>query len=102
LIMLCNFGSFALVEKFGSDFGRMFSYGFRFDLRVATLAHAPFLVIGLLLLPWPSLCHRYLGKLHYVASCLGIIAVIAAVTNYYYYATYDRFFGLQSIINLAD
>jgi len=48
----------------------------------------------LLLLPWPSLCHRYLGKLHYVASCLGIIAVIAAVTNYYYYATYGTHFDV--------
>jgi phosphoglycerol transferase MdoB-like AlkP superfamily enzyme len=92
--MLYSFGSSSVVENFGSDFGRMFSYGLRFDLKVAAIAHSPFLVIGLLLLPWPSRCLRYLGKLQYVASCLGVIAVIAAVTNYYYYATYGTHFDV--------
>lgn len=94
IAMLYNFGSFSMLEKYGMDFKRMFFYGLGFDLRIATTAHSPFLLIGLLLLPWPSLCQRYLSRLHYVAASLGIIAVIVAVLNYYYYATYGSYFDV--------
>jgi len=101
IIMLCNFGSYSILEKFGSDFGRMFLTGLLFDLKIATLAFAPFLVLGLFLLPWPSLCHRFLGKLHYASSCLGLLSVIAAVTNHHYYATYGTHFDIF-IFGLAE
>ena len=93
-IMLFNFGNASVLTGHSNDLIRMFFRGLRFDLRVATIAHAPFLLLGFLLLPWTSLAQSYIKKLHYVAALLGLAAFVAAVFNYYYYATYGSYFNL--------
>jgi len=93
-IMLFNFGNSSLLTGHSNELIRMFLRGLRFDLRIATIAHAPFLLLGLFFLPWPSLAQSYIKKLHYVAAFLGLVAFVTAVCNYYYYATYDSYFDV--------
>ncbi|MBN1901988.1 sulfatase-like hydrolase/transferase [Candidatus Sumerlaeota bacterium] len=93
LVLLLNFGN-ASLDDYARDLLRMFWLGARFDLRIATISLAPFLVMGFILLRWKSLALSYIGKIHCFTALIGLIFFAASVCNYYYYATFGNHFDI--------
>lgn len=72
----------------------MFNHGFRYDIRTATIALIPFSLVGMILLMWPAAAQYYMKKLQVIFTFLGAAALTAAISNYYYYATFGSYFDI--------
>lgn len=94
VIMFLSFGDFSALADRTREIARMFGHGVRYDIRTAAIALAPFTVAGLALLVWPRAASRYVRSFHYLLPPLILAAGMAAVCNYFYYATYGSYFDV--------
>jgi phosphoglycerol transferase MdoB-like AlkP superfamily enzyme len=94
IVMLFSFGDFSTLSGRTGELLRMFNHGFRYDIRTATIALAPFTLTGLILLVWPTAAQYYIKRLHIVFTALGVAALTASICNHYYYATFGSYFDI--------
>lgn len=90
LVMICVFVEpIQLVAK-QADILRMWHIGVRYDLRVAGMAVAPFLVLGLGLASWSKGWGYLWRSLPVWGGITAFIMASAAIGNYFYYQTYHN------------
>ena len=94
IFMFLSFSDFSTMAGRFKEIGRLFNHGIRYDIRTATIGLAPFSLVGLLLLVWPTVARSYYNKLHVVVTFFCLVAITASVCNYYYYATYGKYFDI--------
>jgi glucan phosphoethanolaminetransferase (alkaline phosphatase superfamily) len=92
--MLFSFGDFSVLSDRSREVARMLNHGLRYDIRTATIALAPFTLIGLILITWPKGALTYIKFFRYIPTTIFLVALIAAICNYFYYATYGSYFDV--------
>jgi len=92
--MFLSFGDFSVISDRGKEIARMFGHGLRYDFRTAAIGLAPFTLIGIILIFWPKAAASYLKRLHTVLTFFFLVALVAAICNYFYYATYGSYFDV--------
>jgi phosphoglycerol transferase MdoB-like AlkP superfamily enzyme len=92
--MFLSFGDFSVISDRGKEIARMFGHGLRYDIRTAAIGLAPFTLIGIILIAWPKAAASYLKRLHTVLTFFFLVALVAAICNYFYYATYGSYFDV--------
>lgn len=93
-VMFLSFGDFSVISDRGKEIARMFGHGLRYDIRTAAIGLAPFTLIGIILIAWPKAAASYLKRLHTVLTFFFLVALVAAICNYFYYATYGSYFDV--------
>lgn len=93
-VMFISFGDISIISDRTKEVLRMFGHGLRYDIRTASIAMAPFTITGFLLLIWPKAAFWYIRKLHYILTAFFMISLVAALCNYFYYATYGSYFDV--------
>ena len=99
-VFLLQVGDLSILQTLPSDYLDSLIIGLRFDLRVATMAFAPLLLIGLCL----SASRYYQGFTKAIPTYSFVIYFLAAgvsIANYYYFKTYNNYFDLF-IFGLAE
>lgn len=77
-----------------SDLWRLSYIGIRFDFRVATIAFAPLLLIGLICAKYNHLYTRFLSVSCWYSSIIFFLLTAFTIGNYYYYQTYGNYFDV--------
>lgn len=93
LIFLYLEGDHLLMKSLHSDFFETLFIGLRFDLRVATIAFAPMLLLGLILTTtkYRSLMPKLVAFYSFV---IYFFSVSASIGNYFYFKTYNNHFDI--------
>lgn len=96
LLMVARFAMFysfvepAQVAGKGDDLIRMWVTGLRYDLRVAGMAIAPFLLVGLGIASWSKGWASLWRSLPLWFGVMAFIVSSVAIGNYFYYQTYHN------------
>lgn len=91
------FGQFttpAALVDYGQDVQRMWFIGARYDLRIAGIALAPFLLSGLALAAWSAGWRAWRRCAPFFIGLVSLIAAASAIGNFYYYQTYHQHFDV--------
>ena len=88
LSMSVSFLSLESLKGRESDVLRMLETGFRYDLRVGSIAFAPMLLLGMFLAMSNRLWCFFSKVLTVYTVIILLIITLAAISNYFYYSTY--------------
>jgi phosphoglycerol transferase MdoB-like AlkP superfamily enzyme len=78
----------------GNDLQRMWITGLRYDLRVAGMALAPFVLAGLILAAFAAGWRRFRAWAPPLLGVVGFLFAATAIVNFYYYQTYHNHIDL--------
>lgn len=81
-------------QKYAQDFPRMWFFGARYDLRIATLTLSPWYLIGLISLINSSLWHGFQTLTPIYIGITSFLILLGSVCNYFYYQTYHNHFDI--------
>ena len=90
IVMYHTFIDQAQLAGRGEDLLRMWSIGLRFDLRIAGMTVAPFLLLGLGLAAWDRGWKLWVRLLPTLLGLCAFIVAAVAIGNYFYYQTYHN------------
>lgn len=90
VVMYNSFVEPDLVADKGGDLLRMWVTGLRYDLRIAGMAVAPFLLLGLGLAGWSKGWESLWRSLPLWFGVTAFIVASVAIGNYFYYQTYHN------------
>ncbi len=86
-------GDLATISTVLPDYVQSVVVGFRFDLRVAAMAFAPLLLVGLILAG--TRAFRYVTRaISFYSGVMYFLVAAVSISNYYYYKTYGNHFDL--------
>ncbi len=88
-----SIGDLTQISRVLPDYLQSIVIGFRFDMRVATIAFAPFFLLGLIF-AGTKLFGRLTRCIPIYSGIVYFIAAAASIGNYYYYKTYSNHFDI--------